>query len=233
MKRTNQAAFLSLILLGCLSPGSTAQASLFTNGSFESGLSGWTAYNAVGLTSQATDGVLGVTYSSSDNPVSGVIYQTFDTVALQTYTVQFDYGRLTTGGTAEQRLQIEVLDGNGNDPLAELINAGSGTVNTTHGATVLQNTNVLVVRDPNGSNFIPVSSAPNDMFSAWNFTFTAASASSTIVFRDVSTGTINEDGELDNIRIEAVPEPTTLFTGVLSAVACAAIRRRRREAATA
>lgn len=205
---------------------------MFTNGSFEAGVSGWVGTGSVGLTGQATDGITGITFSAGNSPVDGVLSQTFDTVALQTYTVQFDYGRLTTGGTAEQRLQVEVRDGT--NPLDQLIDAGSGAVNTTHGATVLQNTNILQVRDPNGSGFIPVSPAPNAQFSEWTFTFTAESASSTIVFRDIATGTVNEDGDLDNIRISGfapVPEPLTLAFGLACFGVALTTRNRKRKLA--
>ena len=231
MKRTNQIPLLGLIFLTCLSAGSTTHAALFNNGSFESSFASWTAAGSVGISSQATDGFLGATYSAGDTPNNGILSQTFDTIALQTYTVLFDYGRLTTGGSAEQRLQIEIRDGT--NPGDQLINIGSGTVNTTHGATILQNSNILQVRDPNGSSFIPYSSAPNAMFSAWSFTFTAESASSTIVLSDISTGTLNEDGNLDNIRISniAVPEPCTWAFGFVCSGVALSFRNRRRKVA--
>jgi hypothetical protein len=68
------------------------------------------------------------------------------------------------------------------------------------------------------------------LFSPRSFQFTANSAATTLTFRDVSPGSVSNDGLLDNVDVEprTVPEPVStalLATGLLGLTA---VRRRAR-----
>lgn len=232
-----QVKFLPLLLLlaGAIgfswAPSARAQ-SVIVNGSFETNggdnsntappwvVSGSTTFqNDEGTTNGSFAAVFN---AGNTSPVDGVLSQTFNTIALQIYTVTFDWGNY--GGTATQQLQIEVVDGT-NGP--ELITPGSGTVSTVSDATIIQNTSVFQIEDGTGQFPAINGAAPNGEFSLFSFTFTAQSSSSTIILKDISPGSVmNSDSVLDNIVV--VPEPSTWAMMGVGALIISGLKRFRR-----
>lgn len=226
-----QVKFLPLLLAGTIGFGwcfsATAQ-NVIVNGSFETNggndstsappwvVTGNTFFhNDEG----ATDGSFAASFNTSNSTPDGVLSQTFATIALQVYTVTFDWGNF--GADITQRLQIEVKDG-----ATDLITSGSGMVSTVSGATIIQNTSVLQIEDSTGSGVVN-GAAPNTEFSLFSFTFTAQSSSSTIIFTDIGLGSTGSDGLLDNVSV--VPEPSTwAMIGVGALIFPGAMRFRRR-----
>lgn len=100
----NKIALAALAL--CLS--GAANANVLVNGNFESGLSGWTLTGVAGLASPpyfgggspAVDGVFMAVFNQGEQPASGVLSQSFATMAGHTYHVTFDYG--TNNGNWQQ-----------------------------------------------------------------------------------------------------------------------------------
>jgi PEP-CTERM motif len=174
-----------------------------------------------------TDGSFAAAFNAGvSTPNDGVLSQTFNTIALQLYTVTFDWGNF--GADATQQLQIEVVNGTN-----ELITPGSGMVTNgtgpdNSGATIIQNTNVLQIQDSTGSGFTGLNApAPNAEFSRFSFTFTAQSSSSTIIFTDMALSTASSDSILDNIQV--IPEPSTwAMMGVGAMMLLGVVRFRRR-----
>ena len=88
-----------------------AHANLVQNGSFESGLSNWTASGAVEARTdeQPTDGVAMAVFNWGDVAPSGVLSQTVATAAGTRYLVSFDYWGWAAPHT--QRLNVSVTGG--------------------------------------------------------------------------------------------------------------------------
>jgi hypothetical protein len=98
----------------------------------------------------------------------------------------------------------------GNGVMPQSLNASVGTLDTTVTSAAICNLSTL--------------------FSPRSFQFTANSAATTLTFRDVSPGSVSNDGLLDNVDVEprTVPEPVStalLATGLLGLTA---VRRRAR-----
>ena len=214
MKIINLLGF-ALAPVGALLFSTHASGAAFQNGSFESGSTGYTttgnvALGTFGSSEGTTSGTQSAIFNLGQTLPNAVVSQTFDTTGLQVYRVAFDFGNygVDTGiPIQDQELQIEVRNGG---TTTELITLGTGTVSSTSGGTITQNTNILKIQD---STIAPASiglAAPTGEFSAFTFQFTALSGSSTIVITDISTGIgADSDAVLDNIRISAVPEPGT------------------------
>ena len=100
----NKIALAALTL--CLS--ATASANVLVNGNFESGLTGWSLTGVAGLASApyfgggtpAANGVYMAVFNQGEQQASGVLSQSFATVAGHTYHVAFDYG--TNNGNWQQ-----------------------------------------------------------------------------------------------------------------------------------
>ncbi len=208
-------AVLALAPVGALLFSAQASGAAFQNGSFESGSTGYTTTGNVtlgtfGSSEGTTSGTQAAIFNLGQTLPNGVVSQAFDTTGLQVYRVTFDWGNygVDTGiPIQDQELQIEVRNG---ATSTELITLGTGTVVSTSGGTITQNTNVLKIQDSTISPATIGVAAPTSEFSAFTFQFTALSGTSTIVFTDVATGIgADSDGVLDNIRISAVPEPGT------------------------
>jgi VCBS repeat-containing protein len=86
-------------------------ANLVTNGSFESGTTGWTLTGNVSAAStmSPSDGVSQLAFSSGNSPNTGVVSQSIATVAGQTYTILFDYG--AGDGLGTQTMRFEAIGG--------------------------------------------------------------------------------------------------------------------------
>ena len=215
--RLLSAQFIGLSGLAMISPTFAAP---FSNGSFESGgVSPWTLSGNVdrqnntgniydgtknnGYVSGASDGNYAVAFNDNGAVTDGTISQTFDTVAGQIYSVQFDYG----------------LYG---DPQPG--GAASLVVSATDSTT---NANLAVP-----ATFTDSSGTPYELSSAnqaynldQSYVFVAVSTSSVLTFSDNSQGVAFADTALDNVRVSAVPEPASIAVVAVSVVALAKRRR--------
>lgn len=141
------------------------------NGSFESGLEGWTVTGNLGLQSalpyRATHGTTLVSFNDINRPANAVMRRSFRTLPGYTYTLDFDAG-VFAYNMNPQKLQVAV-DGAANR-LTQTI-----TMNGVAGG--------------------------NSVWFPQHFTFVADRPSCTITFRDRSASTGNIDLLLDHVRI--------------------------------
>ena len=160
-----------------------AQPGTLTNGSFESGYTGWThsgnQFSVSGGGYQASNGTNLVVFNGGEQTPNGVLSQSFTTTSGQSYTLAFDVGVLAYN-LNQQRLQV-----------------------TVQGGSLLLSQTVTVTGDGTGvSRWAPQS-----------FTFVANSATTTLTFQDVSTATSALDLLLDNVRITVpAPPPVWTLT---------------------
>lgn len=189
-----------LILAGSVALAASAHASVFTNGSFETGpnpggfttlfnddtsISGWTvggnSVDYIGSYWQASNGQRSLDLGGNNN---GSVSQTFDTVANQAYTLTFDLS-----GNPDKRPT---------NPAAYIVNVTAGNLNGNFSFTDLSN------------------SLGNMKWQTFTTTFVASSNSTTLTFLDA-----HPQGAwgpaLDNVKVEAVPEPFTMSLGLASA----------------
>lgn len=156
---------------------------LLVNGSFESGLNGWTAsgpFSAYGVYG-ATDGVNAVEFAEGDGS-GAYLWQGMQTTAGMSYTVSFDWK--TTHPTA-QSMDVVV---------------GSGT--NYNSLTTVRTLSV------NGSYAGPFN--PASPFQHFSTTFVAAGSVSSLRFNDTSLTSFQADQMIDNVSVAAaVPEPET------------------------
>jgi lysophospholipase L1-like esterase len=143
----------------------------FTNGSFESGYTGWTqsGNQMIHTDSYATtNGASVLVFAEGNSTPNGVVSQSFATTAGQSYMLNFDLGVTAFQSTAAQRMQVTV-QGSGNPLISQILSVfGQGT----------------------GSWYTPES-----------FTFVANSSVTTLTFQDVSQTSANIDLLLDNVRV--------------------------------
>jgi hypothetical protein len=150
-----------------------APASGFTNGSFESDHTGWTASGNELLVTDSppyapTDGVTVLAMNGGNTTPNAVLSQTFATVSGQSYTVRFDAGALAYNKNT-QRLRTIVAGATTRvDQTLSITGLGGGAI-----------------------RWVPTA-----------YTFTADSTSTTLTFRDVSTYTNGIDLLLDHVRVE-------------------------------
>jgi hypothetical protein len=198
-----------------------AFAAAYANGSFEmvnnpNDALFWTevpsATGAMGYpTNQgATDGITALAFNLGNNPSGSVDYQTFDTLAGQTYVVFFDFGNV--GANTPQVVQLEMRNGSSFNSGSELIN-GDAVTSGPGDATLAQNNSLIRVQDNTGT---PANN-PNE-FTRISFTFTAISTTTTVVLTDQApTGGSNSDAMIDNLQIalSAIPESSTWVMSTL------------------
>jgi hypothetical protein len=212
--RISIGAVLSLMLCPAL-----AQASLLTNGGFETGdFSGWTInFTPSDDTGQPNpalmwrtsyspdrvhDGTYAVNFNYLNAPASAVLSQVFSTMPGDRYEVTFWFGATAVPGTSSA-LHAEVLGGDGS------------TVLTDDSYTLL-----------------------GDGGTQWTFQslgFIADDTQATVRFSDISVVTFAADGLLDTVEVTGVPEPTTaaVLGTALVGVGLAGRARRRRTGSTA
>ena len=152
----------------------------FTNGSFESGYTGWTetGNQSIENTSPytAADGVNTVVFNAGQRQPNGVLSQTFSTSAGKTYSVSFALGAFSVTNQNPQAVSVSVTG----------INNG-----------VLFAPQTFSVNAPgNGTTYVPQT-----------FTFVANGSSATLTFTDVSSTTLNVDLLLDNVQVTVVSTP--------------------------
>ena len=150
--------------------GSTGT-NLIANGSFESGVTGWTTTGNLTIESSApwsaTSGNNLVAFNGGEALPNGALSQTFITTVGQSYTLAFDAG-VVAYNTNAQTMQVS-LSGAGS------LFSQSITLSGLGGGT---------------NRWLPQS-----------FTFVADSVTTTLTFRDLSTFTKSIDLMLDNIRV--------------------------------
>jgi lysophospholipase L1-like esterase len=150
-----------------------------TNGSFESGESGWvmTGSRIVYPTEApfiAIDGTNLLILNAANGAPNAVISQTFSTTIGQEYELVFNVGELSFGNT-EQRLKVDVA-----------------------GAASLVSDTVILTGNGQG----------NSDWKQRSYTFTATSNTTTLTFTDTSSTTVGADLLLDNVRVR-IPVPNT------------------------
>lgn len=150
----------------------TVPAGSFTNGSFESGYTGWTASGNQAVADFApypsTDGANVVVFNWGQSTPNAVLTQSLTTTPGQSYTLRFDVGAFAYNRNA-QRLRTTVT-----------------------GAAPLLDQTVSVTGLGGGAT----------SWVAATFTFVADSTNTTLTFRDTSTTTNSIDMLLDNVRLE-------------------------------
>jgi len=144
-----------------------------TNGSFESGLAGWTSSGNLEVKSGspyvASNGANLVAFNTGNSTPNGVLSQAFATASGQSYTLTFDAGVLAYN-TNPQTMLVTVT--------------GSGS------ASLLSQT--ITLKGLGGGA---------TLWASQSFTFVPNSATSTVTFHDQSASTNNLDLLLDNVRI--------------------------------
>jgi hypothetical protein len=157
--------------------------SVITNGSFESGYTGWTATGNQGVATAFTspapaltvlDGTHAVQFNAGQRTPNGVLSQTFATVPGTVYRLSFDVGAYGWQTNLEERMNV-VVQGSGLTLLSQTVSVfGQGT---------------------------------GTWWTSKTYTFTANASSTTLTFTDVSPNTTNTDLLLDNVK--AVPASAT------------------------
>ena len=193
----------------------TAQADLILNGSFENATGGlpdnWISTGNLQVTSSQgeTHGVNALAFSFGNLPSNGVISQSFATTAGTSYSLSFDFGKYSINQPLQiARLQANVFDGTGFGGLQilnQLVTDGTPSIG-----------------DPDSTD------SPN-LYSSFQFGFIASGTTSTLRFADLSDPQSvggGFDAMLDNVRVSAVPEPSSFALLGLSAFALFASRKR-------
>lgn len=206
MNRIVGTMFSAAVFLAA-SAGSSSAAELVTNGTFSSGLSGW-SYSGSGVnvltdsnykTNAGGSGSSGIAqyaaFGAGNNP-GGSIWQNLNTVVGAVYTLTFDYAGF--GSTNTQSLQWTVA---GTSGIVE-VPAKWLTSNLT------------------------------GIFNPGTVTFTATSGNTLLQFKDVSTKSAGADMLLANVSVASVPGPIAGagLPALLGLLGFATLRRQRRAA---
>lgn len=144
----------------------------FTNGSFESGYTGWTRTGNQLIqsapTNQIPEGIQYVSFNSGQTAPNGILAQTFSTTPGKSYLISFHVGILSYNFN-EQRIQVDVT-----------------------GTTTPVSETFAISGSSDGSI----------QWFERNVPFTAAGTAATLTFRDKSLGTNSLDLLLDHVMLE-------------------------------
>ena len=189
----------------------TSRGSLITNGDFETGDSaGWIFSGSVSVSSDSdmrtfADGVgtfptgmFAVSFGAGNHTTSGVIIQDFSALSNHEYELSFNYGRFMDGSGGPQSIRVELINIADNQHLLD-----------------------TVVTDSSGEKDLSI------LFSEYNYRFVALSSSTRLYISDVSAGTFDTDGILDNVGITPVPVPGTILLFASGLIGLAGFRRRK------
>lgn len=184
-----------------------AHADLILNGSFENATGGipnnWISTgNLQVISSQGeTDGINALAFSFGNIPSNGAISQSFATVAGTSYSLTFDFGKYSINQPLEiARLQVDFFNGTGFGGL-QILNQ--------------------LVTDGTPSTGDPNSTDSASVYSPFQFGFIASGTTSTLRFTDLSDAQSfggGFDAMLDNVHLNAVPEPSSIALISLSAI---------------
>jgi hypothetical protein len=192
----------------CVVQSSEASAfNLLTNGGFEDpDVSVWNLSGNVGRgvgANLASEGSAYVAFSGGNVVPNGRLFQSFSTTPGTSYSLRFDFGKFAVPGF-----------GAGTGSLSVNVE-GLGSLLST---SVSDNTG-----EENGA----------ELYSSYNFDFTADNAMTTLYFEDTSSNNgFNFDIYLDNVAVEAnaEPIPTPALLPGLIGMGAAALRKRKKEA---
>jgi hypothetical protein len=191
-------SFVAAVVLALVSLSGSASANLVTNGDFDGSLAGWPASGNVALvfaTNLEAPGDAGTPYFVDFGCCDGPD----DGVLSQTFATM-------PGATYEVTFRYGAYG--------------------THGApNQYPNQSIQVVAGDLDQTITTGTPTMNlsSLFVSYDYTFTATSDSTALIFSDVSGGTIQTDGMLANVDVENVPEPASLtvlgvgFLGLLIA----------------
>lgn len=201
----------ALLMASSLVFSNQSEAAIIVNGDFETGdISGWNGMDpsiapvsdagfwAGGGWGSFLNGHYAVNFGGANRPAGETLWQQFSTIAGQQYVLNFDYGRFIEGSGGPQSLEVTVS-------------------NSADSAILFQ----TVVTDLSSASDLGA------LFDPYSHTFTASGSETILAFKDVSAGTHNTDGTLDNVQVAAVPEPSTLML-IGSGFAFCAFRRKLR-----
>lgn len=160
-------------------------------------------------------GTHALAFSFANLASNGVTSQTFGTIAGTSYSLEFDFGKYSINQPLEiARLQVDVFDGTGFGGL-QILNQ--------------------LVTDGTPSTGDPDSTDSPSVYSPFQFAFIASGTMSTLRFADQSDPQSiggGFDAMLDNVRVSAVPEPSSFAFLGLSTFAIFVRRKRSLFAST-
>ncbi|HJT79727.1 MAG TPA: DUF642 domain-containing protein [Chthoniobacterales bacterium] len=146
----------------------------FTNGSFETGYTGWVVAGNQNIVSSApfvaSDGTKAVDFNGGQTSPNGALSQTFATTGGTNYTLSFDLGAFSQVNHDTMSMLVTIQGQNGQ----------------------LESQTFTVAAPGNGTFYSPKS-----------LPFTADGSSTTVIFQDVSATTANVDLLLDNVKVLA------------------------------
>jgi hypothetical protein len=192
---------------------SSVRANLIINGDFETGTFAPWIYDPgpmndltvvapvpwFGAGSHAANGNFLVAFNAGNTPPGGKLSQTFSTTAGTEYTVQYDYGTTTVLPETADHQDLVV--------------------------SVLGNNGITVLNSQTAT-----ASNPPSALTTFSFTFIADGSLATLQFFDPLTNqSFDLDGVLDNVSVEAIPEPASMaLAGIGTAVIAGYALRRRK-----
>ena len=169
-----------LCLSAALTTASVSHAvPLLTNGSFESGLTGWNPAGVVQVHGNQgeSDGLLAAAFNGGQQAPNGVVTNAFATFTGQKYYVEFDFRRFGSSANGTSGIRSAAID------------AGSATT-----------LNSIDVFDATGDG----STGLTQNYVTFEYSFVAQGNPTQLRFTDISGGTTNHDAMLDRVGVNIV-----------------------------